>query len=68
METLVILEWQLQVNSIIVVLIQEFLTLDILGFGIIWEFAGMVATGATVHSCSWGGVLAILLPQLQLLK
>ena len=31
-----------------------------------WEFASMVVVGATVHSCSRGGVLAILLPQLQL--
>ena len=64
METLAISAWQLEVNSIVVVFLQEFFTLDILGFGLTWEFAGMVATGATVHSCSWGGVLAILLPQL----
>ena len=41
-------------------------TLDILGFGLTWEFASRVVAGATIHSCSRGGVLAILLPQLQL--
>ena len=56
----------LEVNSIVVVFLQEFFTLDILGFGLTWEFVCMVATGATVHSCSQGGVLAILLPHLQL--
>ena len=66
METLVILAWQLEVNSIVVVFLQEFFTLDILGFGLTWAFVGMVAVGATVHSCSRGGVYAILLPQLQL--
>ena len=66
METLVISAWQLEVNSIVVVFLQEFFTLDILGFGLTWAFAGMVAAGVTVHSCSQGGVLAILLPQLQL--
>ena len=66
METLVILAWQLEVNSIVVVFLQDFFTLDILGFGLTWEFTGMVASGVTVHSCSWGGVLAILLPKLQL--
>ena len=66
METLAISAWQLEVNSIVVVFLQEFFTLDILGFGLTWEFAGMVAAGATIHSCSWGGVLAIFLPQLQL--
>ena len=64
METLAISAWQLEVNSIVVVFLQEFFTLDILGFGLTWEFVGMVTTGVTVHSCSWGGVLAILLPQL----
>ena len=63
METLVISTWQLEVNSIVVFL-QEFFTLDILGFGITWAFAGMVVGGAMVHSCSWDGVLAIFLPQL----
>ena len=66
MATLVILAWQLKVNSIVVNFLQEFFTLYILGFGITWEFAGMVVAGVTVHSCSEGGVLAILLPQLQL--
>ena len=66
METLAILTWQLEVNSIVVVFLQEFFTLDILGFGLTWEFAGMVTAGVTIHSCSRGGVLAILLPQLQL--
>ena len=66
MATLVISTWQLEVNSIVVVFLQEFFTLDILGFGLTWEFTGMVASGVTVHSCSWGGVLAILIPQLQL--
>ena len=66
METLVIPAWQLEVNYIVVVFLQEFFTFDILGFGLNWEFVGMVAAGAMVHSCSWGGVLAILLPKLQL--
>ena len=66
METLAILAWKLEVNSIVVVFLQDFFSLDILGFGITWEFAGMVAAGATLHSCSRGGVLAIFLPQLQL--
>ena len=66
METLAILAWKLEVNSIVVVFLQEFFTLDILGFGLTWEFAGMVVDGATVHSCSRGGVLAIFIPQLQL--
>ena len=66
METLAISAWQLEVNSIVVVFLQEFFTLDILGFGLTWEFVGMVAVGATVNSCSQGGVLAILLQQLQL--
>ena len=65
METLVISAWKLEVNSIVLVFLQEFFTLDILGFGLTWAFAGMVTAGATVHSCSRGGVLAILLPQLQ---
>ena len=64
METLVISAWQLEVNSIVVVFVQEFFTLDILGFGLTWEFAGMVAVGVMIHSCSRGGVCAILLPQL----
>ena len=64
METLVISAWKLKVNSIVVVFLQEFFTLDILGFGLTWEFAGMVAAGAMVHSCSRGGVLPILLRQL----
>ena len=64
MEALAISAWQLEVNSIVVVFLQEFFTLDILGFGLTWAFAGMVVAGAMVHSCSWGGVLAILLPQL----
>ena len=34
METLVISAWQLEVNSIVVVFLQEFFTLDILGFGL----------------------------------
>ena len=68
METLVISTWQLEVNSIVVVFLQDFFTLDILGFGLTWEFAGMVAAGVTVHSFSRGGVYAILLPQLQLAK
>ena len=66
MENLAISTWKLKVNSIVVVFLQEFFTLDILGFGLTWAFAGMVATKAMVHSFSWGGVLAILLPQLQL--
>ena len=66
METLVILAWQLKVNSIVVVFLQEFFTLDILGFGLTWEFAGIVVVGTTVHSYSQGGFLAIFLPQLQL--
>ena len=66
METLVISAWQLEVNSIVVVFLQEFFTLDILGFGLTWAFVGMVAAGATIHSCSRGGVLAIFLTQLQL--
>ena len=66
METLEILAWKLEVNSIVVVFLQEFFALDILGFGLTWAFASMVAVGAMVHSCSWGGVLAIFLPQLQL--
>ena len=64
MANLEISAWQLEVNSIVVVFLQEFFTLDILGFGLTWAFAGMVAAGATINSCSWGGVLAILLPQL----
>ena len=66
MTTLVISAWQLKVNSIVVVFLQEFFTLDILGFGLTWEFVGMVVAIAMVHSCSWVCVLAILLPQLQL--
>ena len=66
METFVILAWKLEVNSIVVVFLQESFTLDILGFGLTWAFAGMVAAGVMVHSCSRAGVLAILLPQLQL--
>ena len=66
MESLVISAWQLEVNSIVVVFLQDFFTLDILGFGLTWEFAGMVDARVKVHYCSWGGVLAILLPQLQL--
>ena len=66
METLAILAWQLKVNSIVVDFLQEFFTLDILGFGLTWEFASMVVAGAMVHSCSWDGVLDIFLPQLQL--
>ena len=66
METLVISAWKLKVNSIVVVFLQDFFTLDILGFGLNWAFAGMVAAGAMVHSFSWGVVLAIFLPQLQL--
>ena len=66
METLALLAWQLEVNSIVVVFLQEFFTLDILGFGLTWKFVGMVAVGATIHSYSRGVVLAILLPQLQL--
>ena len=66
MASLVISAWKLEVNSIFLVFLQEFFTLDILGFGITSEFAGMVAVGAMVDSCSWGGVYAILLPQLQL--
>ena len=65
METLVISAWRLKVNSIVVVFLQEFFTLDILGFGLTWAFAGIIIVGATVHSCSWGGVYAIFLPQLQ---
>ena len=49
METLEILAWQLEVNSIVVVFLQDFFSLDILGFGLTWEFVGMVATGAEVH-------------------
>ena len=52
METLVILTWKLKVNSIVVAFLQEFFTLDIIGFGLTWPFAGMVAVGAMVHSCS----------------
>ena len=66
METLVISAWKLQVNSIVVFFLKKFFTLDILGFGLTWAFAGMAAAGVTVHSCSWGGVLAILLQQIQL--
>ena len=66
METLVISTWKLEVNSIVVVFLQDFFSLDILGFGLTWAFEGMVAAGATVHYCSQGGVLAIFLPQLQL--
>ena len=66
MENLVISAWQLEVNSIVVFFLQEIFTLDILGFGLTWAFAGMVAVGATVHSFSPGGVLTLLLPQLQL--
>ena len=66
METLAISARQLEVNSIVIVFLQAFFTLDILGFGLTWAFVGMVATGAMVHYCSWGGVLAILIPQLQL--
>ena len=66
METLVISAWKLEVNSIVVVFLQEFFMLDILGFGLTWAFASMVSAGEMVHSCSWGGVYAIFLPQLQL--
>ena len=66
METLVISAWKLKLNSIVVVFLQEYFTLDILGFGRTWAFEGMAASRVTIHSCSWGGVLAILLPQLQL--
>ena len=66
METLVISAWKLEVNSIVVVFLQEFFTLDILGFVLTWEFAGMVVARVMVYSCSRGGVLAILIPQLQL--
>ena len=66
METFVIPAWQLEVNSVVVVFLQEFFTLDILGFCLTWAFAGMVAARETIHSYSRGGVLAILLPQLQL--
>ena len=66
MEALVISAWQLEVNSIVVVFLQEFFTLNILRFGLTWEFAGMVSNGVAVHSCSRDGVYAILLPQLQL--
>ena len=66
MEALVISAWQLEVNSIVVVFLQEFFTLDILGLGLTWAFVGMFAAGVTVHYCSWGGVLAIFLPKLQL--
>ena len=62
MANLVISAWKLEVNSIVVVFLLEFFTLDILGFGLTWAFTRMVAAGATVHSCSRGGVLAILLP------
>ena len=64
METLEILAWQLEVNSIVVVFLQDFFSLDILGFGLTWEFVGMGATGAKVHSYSQGGVLSILIQQL----
>ena len=64
MVTLVISAWQLEVNSIVVFFLQEFFTLDILGYALTWEFTGMVAAGATVHYCSRGGLLAISLPQL----
>ena len=47
-ETLVVLVWQVEVNSIVVVFLQEFFTLDTLGFGLTWEFAIMVDAGATV--------------------
>ena len=66
METLVISTWQLEVNSIVVVFLQDFFTLNILGFGLTWEFAGMVVVGAMVHSFSRCGVYSIFLPQLQL--
>ena len=66
METLVISAWKLEVNSIVVFFLQEFFTLDILGFGLTWEFAGMVAARVMVHSFSWGGVLAIFIPQVYL--
>ena len=66
MATLVISAWQLKVNSVVVVFLQEFFTLDILGFGLTWAFAGMVAAREMVHSYSRGGVYDILLPQLQL--
>ena len=66
MKTLAISAWKLEVISIVVVFLQEFFTLDILRFGLTRAFAGMVVAGVTVHSCSWGGVLAILLPQLEL--
>ena len=66
METLVISAWKLEVNSIVVFFLQEFFTLDNLVFGLTWAFACMVAAKEMVHSCSQGGVLAILLPQLQL--
>ena len=42
METLVIPAWQLEVNYIVVVFLQEFFTFDILGFGLTWAFVGMV--------------------------
>ena len=35
METLIISAWKLEVNSIVVVFLQEFFTLDILGFGLL---------------------------------
>ena len=66
MATLVILAWQLEVNSIVVIFLQEFFTMDILWFGLTYAFVGMVVVAVMVHSCSWGGVLAILLPQLHL--
>ena len=54
MEALVISAWQLEVNSIVVVFFKSFFfILDIIvGFGLIWAFAGMVVTGARVHSSS----------------
>ena len=68
METFVISAWKLKVNSIVVVFLQDFFTLDILGFGLTWEFAGMVDARVKVHYCSWGGVLSILIPLLQLYR
>ena len=59
-KTLVISAWQLEIKFIVVFFLQEFFTLDILGFGITWEFTGMVATREKVHSCSRGGVLSYI--------
>ena len=66
MAILVISAWQLEVNSIVVVFLQEFFTLDILGLGLTWAFAGMVVARAKVHSCSRGGLYTMFLLQLQL--